>query len=444
MTYAHGDVSRWKLFDAEPVAGMRGAASLTEPDDEVAGVVDVAVIGARGDGKTQFILHAIRTLDARACPDLVEEEREQSQKIKTVAMNADAPSPDATPPGFIPHYAYRAHPAPVLRQLDPGARLQLLARTARLWSHVVIAVLAAGALGAGLALLGDGLPLAIGAGVAALALLVPLALWLSRRRLVNAGEIEVVFWDVAGEHVSKDGGAYHSFLEALVTRRRGVPGRGYAFAPVLLCNPLSLGVHRDGSPYTKLRKLLPLFASLNRGAGRAHGGRPSRALVVINRASVLDEICPADADGQEEVEVTTRARRDGAAVEVRRDVVRRAVVQHHCLDVENGHVDGVELAYLRYDAGDQCSSTPRRAATGEPEGPARLDYVYTDDVAPFQDEARSVFLAWLCELAYGAPVAAAPPADDDTVIALTRPVVPASAATSPSPSSTGGFGTGGA
>ena len=103
MPYARAKVSRWKLFDAEPVAGMRGAASLTEPDDEVAGVVDIAVIGARGDGKTQFILHAIRTLDARACPDLIEDEREQSQKIKMVAMNADAPRPDATPPGMIPH-----------------------------------------------------------------------------------------------------------------------------------------------------------------------------------------------------------------------------------------------------------------------------------------------------------------------------------------------------
>ena len=138
-------MSRWKLFEAEPVAGMRGASSLTEPDDDVAGVVDIAVIGARGDGKTQFILHAIRTLDARACPDLIEEERAQSQRIKTVAMNADAPSPDATPPGFIPHYAYRAHPAPVLEQLDLGAWWTLLARTARLRVHLAIAVVAASA-----------------------------------------------------------------------------------------------------------------------------------------------------------------------------------------------------------------------------------------------------------------------------------------------------------
>jgi|GEM_PF-3277805 len=428
-------VSRWKLFDAEPVAGMRGASSLTEPDDEVAGIVDIAVIGARGDGKTQFILHAIRTLDARACPNLVEEEREQSQKIKTVAMNADAPSPDATPPGFIPHYAYRAHPGPLLHQLDVGAWMTLLARTAWLRVHGLIALVAAAALGAGLWLAGEGVPIAAGAALAALVVLGPVGVWLSQRRLIRAGEIEVVFWDVAGEHVSKDGGQYHSFLEALVHKRRAVGGRGYAFAPVLLCNPLSLGVQRDGSPYTKLRKLLPLFASLNRGAGRREGGRRSRALVVINRASVIEEICPADADGQEQVAITTRARRDGAEVEVRKDTVRRAVVQHHCVDVENGFIDGVQLEYLRYDAGDQCAST---------RGEHGIEYVYTDDVAPFLDAPRSVFLAWLAELAYGAPAPAASMIDDGEVIALTRPVAPAAPpAPAPVSTATGGFGTGG-
>lgn len=428
---------------------MRGAASLTEADDEIAGVVDVAVIGARGDGKTQFILHAIRTLDARACPDLIDEEREQSQKIKTVAMNAEAPSPDATPPGFIPHYAYRAHPGPLLDQLDLGAWITLLARTARLRLHLLIAILNAAAVGAALYLLGHGTPLAIAGGAAALLVTGALGVWLSRRRIVGAGEIEVVFWDVAGEHVSKDGGAYHSFLEAVATRRRRVGGRRYAFAPVLLCNPLSLGVARDGSAYTKLRKLMPLFASINRGPGRASAGRRSHAMIVINRASVIDEICAPDAAGAEEVEVTTRARRGRDASEVRRDVVRRDVVHHHCVDVEDGAVDGVELTYLRYDAGDQCSSTPRRAPTGEA-APPGIDYVYTDDVSPFVDQARTVFLAWLAELAYGAPetaMAAPVPAEDEPVIPLVRSSVSSGSLPAVTPAgtqtTTGGFGTGG-
>ncbi|HVV84090.1 MAG TPA: hypothetical protein VHE35_13535 [Kofleriaceae bacterium] len=430
-------MSRWKLFDAEPVPGMRGAASLTEPDDEVAGVVDIAVIGARGDGKTQFILHAIRTLDARACPELMDEERAQSQRIKTVAMNADAPSPDATPPGFIPHYAYRAHPGPVLEQLETGAWLTLLARTARLRVHLAIAIVAAAALAVGGAALGYPLGFSVAGGIVAFGVLGGLGLWLSRRRLIQAGEIEVVFWDVAGEHVSKDGGDYHSFLDEVATRRRGVGGRRYAFAPVLLCNPLSLGVHRDGSTYTKLRKMLPLFASINRGSGRAAAANRTRAMVVINRASVIDELCQ-DGDRDEQVEVITRSRRRGEEVEVRRDLVQRGVVQHHCVDVEDGTVDGVEIDYLRYDAGDQCRSTPRRPGTGEPAGPAGVDYVYTDDVAPFQDQARSAFLAWLAELAYGAPAPA--PAPVEEVVALTRRAPPA---VELPPSATGGFGTGG-
>lgn len=268
-----------------------------------------------------------------------------------------------------------------------------------------------------------------------------LGLWLSRRRLIQAGEIEVVFWDVAGEHVSKDGGDYHSFLDEVATRRRGVGGRRYAFAPVLLCNPLSLGVHRDGSTYTKLRKLLPLFASINRGTGRAAATARSRALIVINRASVIDELCVADGAADEEVEVVTHTRRGAGEVETRRDRVRRGVVQHHCVDVEDGVIDGVELDYLRYDAGDQCRSTPRAPITGEPAGPPAVDYVYTDDVAPFQDQARSMFLAWLAELAYGAPAPAAPVLDERAVIPLTERT--GSPAVDLPPSGTGGFGTGG-
>src|SRR5258705_9940526 len=57
---------RTPLFADDPVGELRGLATLTDPDDEVAAVIDLAVIGARGDGKTQFIVHAIRALHAHA------------------------------------------------------------------------------------------------------------------------------------------------------------------------------------------------------------------------------------------------------------------------------------------------------------------------------------------------------------------------------------------
>src|SRR4029077_15052602 len=56
---------RTQLFADEPVGELRGLATLTDPDD-VTAVIDLAVIGARGDGKTQFIVHAIRAMHAHA------------------------------------------------------------------------------------------------------------------------------------------------------------------------------------------------------------------------------------------------------------------------------------------------------------------------------------------------------------------------------------------
>ena len=76
-------MTRSRLFGDEPVPGIRGLVSLTAPgaDEPVAGVIDVAVFGARSDGKTQFIAHAIRTLRAYAPADLDAEERRQNLPI---------------------------------------------------------------------------------------------------------------------------------------------------------------------------------------------------------------------------------------------------------------------------------------------------------------------------------------------------------------------------
>ncbi len=59
-------VARSPVFASEPVGELRGLASLSDPDDGVAAIIDLPVIGARGDGKTQFIVHAIRALHAHA------------------------------------------------------------------------------------------------------------------------------------------------------------------------------------------------------------------------------------------------------------------------------------------------------------------------------------------------------------------------------------------
>jgi hypothetical protein len=327
-------------------------------------------------------------------------------------------------------------------------------RTARLRVHVAIAVLAAGALGAALALLGDGLPLAIGAGVVALAVLAPVALWLSQRRLIKAGEIEVVFWDVAGEDALK-GGDYHDLLRTVVERRRE-DDRPYGFAPVLVCNPLSLEWHKDGGSYVNLRKLLPTYAALDRPE--------RRALVVVTRSELIDEICADGSDVEEKIAVRSRVRRnahgraDSSAEPVDQAeavMVRRGAVQRHCRDVEDGVTQGVDVTYLRYEAGEDCMLASRPAEEG---GAQMVEYTYTDDVAAFEGEARTKFLSWLGEVAYRAPraarsgaMAAAPAravtgeltAVDPLTVGAGPDKAAAAAASTSSAASSGGFSSGG-
>lgn len=439
---------RRKLFPTDPGGVASGAASLTEGDD-VAAVIDLAVIGCRGDGKTQFILNAIRTLDAYAAPDLLDVEREASQRIHRIALDARAPSLDATAPGARPHYVYRVEPATLLAQLGGGARLALLARTARLWTKLVLALVNAALVGAGLWALGKPPALAVGAAIGLAVVMALVAVALARRRFENAGEIEVVFWDVAGEDALK-GGDYHELLRTVVERRRE-EDRPYGFAPVLVCNPLSLEWHKDGGSFINLRKLLPTYASLDR--------QERRALVVVTRSELIEEICADGSDAEEKVAVRSRVRRnvhgraDSSAEPVDQAeavMVRRGAVQRHCRDVEDGVVQGVDITYLRYEAGDDCVLASHPAE----EGPGMVvEYTYTDDVAAFEGEARTKFLSWLGEVAYRAPRSARAPVMTEkldlggepmTAVAGpdTTPAVPPNASTS-SAASSGGFSSGG-
>lgn len=418
---------------------MRGLASLTEPadDEPVGAIVDLAVMGARGDGKTQFIVHAIRTLRAYG-PPLGGVERDFHRDILEVVMNAHAPRPEATPPGVVPHYVFRIRPESLLGQIGLVGRLGLYRRTAGLLGHWLLALGNAVLVGAALvamrgsadavAAIGAGLALALGATLGAL---------VARRRFVRRGLIEIVFWDVAGEHVYRGSAAdYYGFLGALVARRRerASADRAYAFAPVLLCNPTALGTRAQGSSYTRLRQILPMFASLSELL--------PRALVAINRWDVVARVCAPEADRDEIVAVLPRSRAatgaarpgiESASSTVPTTVqplerpagdpsalpplpaVRRDVVRAHCLDAEDGRDSEVEIAYLRYDAGMQCEIDERPwpgwdSVDGEVkaqwQAPAEdtpqrlLDYVYEDGPGAFEGEARSELLRWLAQLAF--------------------------------------------
>src|SRR3954463_515885 len=96
---------RTQLFADEPVGELRGLATLTDPDDAAA-VIDLAVIGARGDGKTQFIVHAIRAMHAHA-PALEGSEQTLNRDVLRLVLDPRATRPDATPPGVVPHFTFR-------------------------------------------------------------------------------------------------------------------------------------------------------------------------------------------------------------------------------------------------------------------------------------------------------------------------------------------------
>src|SRR5437879_8825801 len=133
---------RSALFAAEPIPELRGLAALTDPDDDVAAVIDLAVMGARGDGKTQFLVHAIRALHARA-PALAGAEAEHNRAVMRLVLDPRAPRPEATPPGVVPHFTFRVRAVTLFDQLAWRGAFHLACRLARIGGLVAFACLLA-------------------------------------------------------------------------------------------------------------------------------------------------------------------------------------------------------------------------------------------------------------------------------------------------------------
>jgi hypothetical protein len=212
-------------------------------------------------------------------------------------------------------------------------------------------------------------------GVAALA---------ARRRIARTGDVEVAFWDVAGEQVYSAAAAdYYSLLAHLVEARRRraeALGRAYAFAPILICNPISLGTNDEGSPYERMRQLLPLFATLDPEA--------ARALIAINRWAVVDPICARGALRDEVVSVASSGRGEAPAPS---RAVAREQVRANCLDAEDGRDQDVRLTYLRYDTAIKTQVDVDRDA-------ATITYAYDDGPGAFSGGAATRFLDWVVGL----------------------------------------------
>lgn len=408
---------RTSVFADEPVGELRGLATLTDPDD-VTAVIDLAVIGARGDGKTQFIVHAIRAMHAHA-PALDGAEQLLNRDVLKLVLDPRATRPDATPPGVVPHFTFRMRTAALFDRLSWLGAVRLACRATGIATALAIgvALVVAGAI--------TGVRLGAGPGVivaASGAMIVALAALVSRRRIARTGDVEVAFWDVAGEQVYSAAAAdYYNLLAHLVESRRrraAELGRAYAFAPVLICNPIALGTADEGSPYERMRQLLPLFAALDQNA--------ARAMIAINRWAVVDPICARGALRDEVVSVSSSGR--GEAPSPPRAVAREQV-RANCLDAEDGRDQNVRLTYLRYD-------TAIKTQVDVDSDAATLIYAYDDGPGAFSGGAATRFLDWVVGLVQWpapagrpepavltTPAASVPPA----AMAVVHPAAPAPA-----------------
>jgi hypothetical protein len=370
---------RTSLFADEPVGELRGLATLTDPDD-VAAVIDLAVIGARGDGKTQFIVHAIRAMHAHA-PALDGAEQVLNRDVLRLVLDPRATRPDATPPGVVPHFTFRMRTAGLFARLSQLGAIRLACRATGIAGALVLCV--------ALVVLGAVIAVKVGAApgviVGASGVLVGgLAALVSRRRIAQTGDVEVAFWDVAGEQVYSAAAAdYYNLLAHLVeSRRRRAEelGRAYAFAPILICNPVALGTADEGSPYERMRQLLPLFAALDQNA--AH------AMVAINRWAVVDPICARGALRDEVVSVSSSGRGEPSSPP---RAVAREQVRANCLDAEDGRDQDVRVTYLRYD-------TAIRTQVDVDHEAATISYAYDDGPGAFNGAAATRFLDWVIDL----------------------------------------------
>jgi hypothetical protein len=399
-------VRQKELFVKEPVARLAGLTDLTAPgaDDGVGAIVDVVVVGAHDDGKTQFLSNLIWTLAAQPPAGLSPGEEAQSEHLRARALDPKNPHHGATPVGKVRHYVRRVAPGRLLAGLPVASRLLVLLRAGAAWIYAGLAVVAAAVAFGVLALVRHGLDAYVlgGAGLAA-ALGLGLAFVAAARDLAAGGEIEVVFWDVAGEDVYTRGASdLHRFLCALVAARmeRAAARCPYGFAPILICNPLAVGESAEDSTYARLRSLMPEFACIHR--------HDQDVLVVVNRWVLVRALCGrSQADPAERVAVLAQSRsapapeaESGAPPPL--PTVQRAAVIGHCRDGDPAVIRGTRFRLLHVEAGleaqarvaavEEWARLPEetRARHRLPDGAgAFVHYTYAEGVREIEETARA-------------------------------------------------------
>jgi hypothetical protein len=349
------------------------------PDAPVGAVLDLALIGSPGAGKTELLYLLLRTLRARA-PELEGAEAREHRALVTAALGGAPP-----PAGGLSHAIVHLPVRRLLDEVGRTGRLMCYAR-AGLFRSLALAIVCALAVLFALALWRGAVDL-LGAAAALSVLLVGSAngAFAARASWLELGEIEIALWDAPGQ--SGEPAELYSLFDALVRerRRRGPPWRVHAFAPILVVNPLALGSEPEG-PTSRLRSVLPLFAAL--------GGRTPRAMVALSRWSAVEAVCRPDSHRASAVEVRAGGMGGAPPVAVEREVLRR-----HCLDAEDGREGDLFIHHLRYDAGAARIEQP---SAGDPDRSIGLSWC--DRLGGLAGEARQSafrFLALLVDR--GAP-----------------------------------------
>ena len=428
-----------------PLPGCLASLSQPSPSAPVGAVIDLALLGARGAGKTQLLYLLLRTLRARA-PELEGEEEAQQRALVAAALGGPPP-----PGGAGACHAITSLPvSSLLDEIGAGGRAACYWR-AGLGRSLALSVVAGGAVACALVLWrGRVDPLAI---LIALGLVAAGALfgWMGARgRWLDLHEIEIALWDPsrrsghgsgtirlhavpppdterstgrpAGPDPLPPGPAeLHPLFTQLVRERRrwSPPWRRHAFAPILVVNPIDLGRDPERNDVGRLRRLLPLFAAL--------GGPTGRALIAISRWSAVEAVCRPDSDRRAVVRVHAAGMGGDCSTEVSRETVRRI-----CLDAEDGREGDMVVHHLRYDAGwpESGAGEPRADRAGGP-GPAHQDgHAHQGGHAAPDDRARAA-AGWASSAAAAVEAVQAPGEDVRAVVGRWRATMEAGATAAP-------------
>lgn len=275
---------------------LRVLGGLSAPSGpEVRAVVDVLVIGGRGDGKTQLLRCLCAGLDAVQAEGLNGEESRLSDMIVAGALDQEFAERTPGSSKFDHNVFHHVVQVPA-RELVASTPFEARIRGAVTGVGVrgvvgfvgvlvvVVAALAAMWLNTASAYMPIRAAASVPGAIALIALLGRAFDTIRGGMLTRDGLVEFVFWDIAGESLAGENTGrlvFHKFVQELVKLRaeRSTP---WAVLPILVCNPVRL----DGTDfYGGLREFTMRCAAAIRNRAES-----AEILHVTNREELISRL----------------------------------------------------------------------------------------------------------------------------------------------------------